>query len=965
MKSPSQKTILLVEDDPIIALGEAKVLKQFGYAVILANHGEMALQIVSDKSSGVDLILMDIDLGRGMNGIETAKAVLLVRNLPIVYVTSSHEPEIVEKAICVSDYGFLSKNSDKFVLESAIRMAFQLFEAREQTRKIQHLVHVGRWQWDIQHNSAVASAELLRMYAISAEEFAGNPMGMMFERVHPEDRPKVIQVNQAVLDGLAGEAFEFRVVWPDQSVHYLWAEAGETTYDETGRLKYVSGYMQDISERKHAEIDLINQAKIFRQIFEDSQTIMLFIDPLSGAILDANPSAVRFYGYERSVLTAMNIAEINILPPEEVDHARQRAVNEPNNLFVFSHRLANQEIRIVEVYSSPINLPVHSLIESKQVLFSIIHDITERKKAEEDLRKMTRVIAQSPTSIVITDTTGKIEYVNNKFCDLTGYSLAEALGKNPRILKSGVTTEQEYAELYAYLIEGKSWRGEFRNKKKNGELYWENAIIFPIVDDAGKISHFVSIKEDITEFKQMVLDLHAAEERYRALFLSSVDPILLSEPEGTILDANPAAIAKFGYTLEEFLRIGRDQILDTQDPRLARALTERQKIGYFSGELTAMCKDGSHFPCEITTALYYSAQGEPRSSVFLRDITQRKSDEQKLHESEEKYRLLFQNMQEGFALHEIIVDENNQPVDFRFLDANAAYERHSGLKAQDVIGKTILEIMPIVDRRQIEAYGRVALGGPPHEFVYYSTAFERYLHVTAFSPQYGRFATIFEDVTDRKNAEIEIQNLLKEKEILLREVHHRIKNNMATIISLLDAHRHSLTDPANALEDASSRVRSMLTVYDQLYRSEDYVHISTQRYFHELLEQTRLIWEKPGFDVQLNSEIDDLELSSRTMYPIGMIVNEWLTNAYKYAFPDNRSGEIVLKLKAAQPGWLELSVADNGVGIDDSLRIHNPDSFGANLVAILAQQLRAELQVFNQNGTHKLLRIPPGKNDNF
>ncbi len=136
-------------------------------------------------------------------------------------------------------------------------------------------------------------------------------------------------------------------------------------------------------------------------------------------------------------------------------------------------------------------------------------DITESKRAEEQLRKLSRAVEQSPASIVITSIAGEIEYINPKFTQVTGYTLDEVRGKNPRVLKSGESTAEEYRSLWQTIRAGKEWHGEFHNKKKNGELYWELASILPIVDEAGRITHFLAVKEDITERK-------AAEERIKA-----------------------------------------------------------------------------------------------------------------------------------------------------------------------------------------------------------------------------------------------------------------------------------------------------------------------------------------------------------------------------------------------------------------------------------------------------------------
>ncbi len=137
----------------------------------------------------------------------------------------------------------------------------------------------------------------------------------------------------------------------------------------------------------------------------------------------------------------------------------------------------------------------------------IIRDITERKKIEDQLRKLSSAVEQSPATVVITDTDGKIEYVNSKFTQLTGYSFEESIGENPSILKSGKQSPETYRELWETITTGNEWRGEFCNKKKNGELYWELASISPIKNDKGVITNFIAVKEDITRRKQIEEEL--------------------------------------------------------------------------------------------------------------------------------------------------------------------------------------------------------------------------------------------------------------------------------------------------------------------------------------------------------------------------------------------------------------------------------------------------------------------------
>jgi PAS domain S-box-containing protein len=121
-------------------------------------------------------------------------------------------------------------------------------------------------------------------------------------------------------------------------------------------------------------------------------------------------------------------------------------------------------------------------------------DITERKQGEEQLRKLSRAVEQSPAMIVITDVAGSIEYVNPKFTEVTGYSFEEAIGQNPRILKSGEMAPEEYTRLWNIITAGGEWRGEFHNKKKSGELFWESVSISPVFDEHNNITHFVAVK---------------------------------------------------------------------------------------------------------------------------------------------------------------------------------------------------------------------------------------------------------------------------------------------------------------------------------------------------------------------------------------------------------------------------------------------------------------------------------------
>jgi len=248
--------------------------------------------------------------------------------------------------------------------------------------------------------------------------------------------------------------------------------------------------------RESALLALSSSEARYRQFFQVNTAIKLAVNPKNGQISDANQAAVEFYGYPREQLLAMNISEINCLPAAEMQQELENTWQNKRRYVTFRHRLASGEIRDVEEYSGP------GEVGGQPMLYSIIHDITERKKIETESRLLGEAVAQSNAAIVMTDAEGKITFVNDAFERNTGYSRGEALGRTPRLLKSGETPLTVYEELWRTILAGRTWRGEICNRRKNGQRYWELASISPVTDATGKITHFISVQDDISQRKE-------------------------------------------------------------------------------------------------------------------------------------------------------------------------------------------------------------------------------------------------------------------------------------------------------------------------------------------------------------------------------------------------------------------------------------------------------------------------------
>lgn len=259
-------------------------------------------------------------------------------------------------------------------------------------------------------------------------------------------------------------------------------------------------------------------------------------------------------------------------------------------------------------------------------ILTVVTDITGRRETEDRLRQLSRAVEASSSVVVITDLSGCITYVNPKFTEVTGYTAEEALGRNPRFLKSGEMSRERYARMWQAIAGGGEWRGEFHNRRKDGSSYWESASISPIVDAAGKVTHYVAVKEDITARKLAEQALRESEEKYRLLFSRQFDAAaLIDQPGGRFVEVNEAFLRLFGYSAAEMARMHPANLWASEAPH-----TVPPEGATFS-ELWCRRKDGLTFPVELVAGAF-SWQGRTVTCYILRDITERVQRQRSLEE---------------------------------------------------------------------------------------------------------------------------------------------------------------------------------------------------------------------------------------------------------------------------------------------------------------------------------------------
>ncbi|KIL99612.1 Phytochrome two-component sensor histidine kinase Cyanobacterial phytochrome B [Paramagnetospirillum magnetotacticum MS-1] len=411
-------------------------------------------------------------------------------------------------------------------------------------------------------------------------------------------------------------------------------------FERTAELKQALVRMEESESRYHA-------------LFTASKVAMLLVDPADGTIVDANPTAADFYGWDMDRLRTMNIRQINTLSPDLIAHEMENAKREQRSHFNFQHLLASGEIRDVEVHTGPLE------VGGRTLLYSLIHDVTERRRITEERNRLFLAIEQSPASVIIADRNGLIEYVNPAFTRTTGYSAEEAIGQNPRFLKSGATTDEEYKAMWDQITAGHPWSGLFHNVRKNGEMYWERAHISPLVNAEGWISHYLAVKEDITTSMEAEESIRRLNRQLQDILAACSEvAIIATDPDGVITLFNRGAENMLGYEAQSLVhketpaRFHLAAEVEARGRELAdelgipisgfRVFVEKAgREGHDRREWTYVRSDGRHLTVSLITTPVYAEDNRIVGYLGVaQDISTQKQAAAKLEQSEERFRSL-------------------------------------------------------------------------------------------------------------------------------------------------------------------------------------------------------------------------------------------------------------------------------------------------------------------------------------
>ncbi|MFI5280202.1 MAG: PAS domain S-box protein [Gemmatimonadales bacterium] len=371
-----------------------------------------------------------------------------------------------------------------------------------------------------------------------------------------------------------------------------------------------------ITDRKKSEAAL----QLFRALIDQSRDAIEVVDPKTGRYIDVNERGLRQLGYDRHEFLALSVP--NVDPTVDatsfagiVAELREAGVRTWPGI----HRRKDGSTFPVEIGVSLVQL-------DQEYLIAVVSDVTDRRRAEAELRLQGAALNAAANAVVITDREGAIAWVNPAFTELTGYRAGEALGKNPReLVKSGVHDDAFYRGMWETILAGKVWRGRMTNRRKDGSLYYEEQTITPVKGERGEITHFIAIKRDLTTERRL-------EERYRSVFDGAPLGLFVTTASGAILEANPELLRILDYPDRDALLKVRAPDIYAQPADRERYLSLTNRDGVVRGFATVLKRrDGTAFPVELSARAVKDAAGNlARIEGTVTDVSDRQSLEAQL-----------------------------------------------------------------------------------------------------------------------------------------------------------------------------------------------------------------------------------------------------------------------------------------------------------------------------------------------
>ncbi len=610
------------------------------------------------------------------------------------------------------------------------------------------------------------------------------------------------------------------------------------------------------------------------------------------------------------------------------------------------------------------------LVVTEKKIDSINHAYTflekEKNKAERTkdadalltIEFINCIINSSVDIIIASDINNKINHVSHSASSQFGYSKEEFSEMKVVDLYKD---KDEYKHVEQQINSKGFFIGKITNKKKNGKLFNTYLSASLIKDDRENIIGLMGISRNIKEVKKIENEIVTSEKKYRELFENFSDAVIIVDENNTTIDINEAG--KNLFEVEDNVAYNFYSFVSDKDKNVvaekAKELRINGKVRNFEIEIIAA--KGTKKNIEISSSAFYENGIFKGSRDVIRDISEKKKRETLLIQQSSTIQSIFENTS-NVVIWTLDTKFNISSLNSEFI---RIFRDRIGESIQvgdnffNIISDNLKPYKPELINEMKNAYKKAQLGiSQNFESVIYGSNGKQMIYETFLSPIKIKGKNKFDlaclavDLTNKNEIELKLRKLLNEKEVLLKEVHHRVKNNLQVISSILNLQSSYVKDQMtlDILRESQNRIKAMSFIHESLYRSDDFSFVNFSSYINSLssnLVQTYIIKHA---NINLELDLGDVNLSLDQAIPCGLIINELVSNSIKYAFPFNRSGKIRIEL-IKQGNKINLKVSDNGVGLPDNLDVENTDTLGLQLVYILVSQLDGDIKVINKKGT--------------
>lgn len=590
-----------------------------------------------------------------------------------------------------------------------------------------------------------------------------------------------------------------------------------------------------------------------------------------------------------------------------------------------------------------------------------VQDITGRKLAVQELEKNQNLLAQAEKVSNIgsweREIASDIVHWSEGLFHIFGLDPAKGA---PKWSEHPVLFVPEDFERLRLLVDdcnknGTPYEAELRIISPDGEI--RQIFMWGQADRNlnGNIHRQIGVAQDITDRKRIESELKLI---YDAIENSPQGYDIVNEDQ-QFTYVNRSYLKMWGYDSKEEL-LGTSPVSHCTDPHLPKIIisTVNEK-GSSNFEFKAQRKDGSVFDVRMKVSYHVDMEGKRLYHGFSEDITERKQAEEALKDSEERLRAFLDNS----TVIAWLKDEEGRYV---FLSRN--YEKRFGVSIKEWLGKSDFEVWPLKLAEEFHKNDQNVLEkNKPLETIEYTVDEDGnktwwLTHKFIFTDSAGRryVGGLGVDITERKQTEQILQNALAEKEILLREVHHRVKNNMQIISSLLRLHSRRVENEHSAkiFDDCRDRIEAMSLIHEALYQSKDLTRINIEKYLKKLCINFSRSYNISSKNIQVMVDKQDLFMNLDQGIAIGLVISELISNAFKHAFPNGKNGTVSVRLSQPDSKTVELVVSDDGAGLPKEMDIQNTSSLGLRLVTgIVTHDLGGSIEVENDSGARFVIRF--------